>query len=86
MDPVPGLFHYVKNDGFLLTVDDDIIDFFGDRVDIVAGDAGNRLHFVLDGREGVLLGVLEHETDLVLELIPAVGLAQDGELEGGGFL
>jgi hypothetical protein len=86
VDPVPGLFHYVKNDGFLLTVDDDIIDLFGDRVDIVAGDAGNRLQFVLDGREGVLLGVLEHETDLVLELVAAVGLAQDGELEGGGFL
>lgn len=75
MDPVPGLFDDVENNGFLLTVDDDIINFFCDCVDIIAGDAGDGLQLVLDGREGVLLGVLEHETDLVLKLIPAVRLA-----------
>lgn len=75
VDPVPGLFDDVENNGFLLTVDDDIINFFCDCVDIIAGDTGDGLQLVLDGREGVLLGVLEHETDLVLKLIPAVRLA-----------
>jgi hypothetical protein len=86
VNPVPGLLDDVEYDWFLLTVEDDLIDFLGDGVDVVASDAGNGLNLVLERREGVLLGVFEHDVDLVLELVAAVGLAEDGELEGGSLL
>jgi hypothetical protein len=86
MYPVSGLFHNVENDWFLLTVDDDIIDFFGDCVDVIASYAGNGFQFVFDGSERVLLAVLEHETDLILELVPPVRLAQHSEFERRSLL
>ncbi len=58
-----------------MVVVDDVIDLLGDVVEVVAGDAGNGLQLVLQGREGILLGVLEEKTDLVLELVAAVRLA-----------
>lgn len=85
MYPVPGFLYNIEDDGFVLTVDDDIIDFFGDVVDVIAGDAGDRLDFVLDGRERVLLGVLEHNANLVLKGIALVGLAEHGEFVRSGF-
>lgn len=83
--PVPGFLYNIKDDGFVVTVDDDIIDFLGDVVDVVAGDAGDWLDFVLDGSEGVLFGVLEHDADLVLEGVALVRLAQHCEFVGRGF-
>lgn len=83
--PVPGFLDNIEDDGFVVTVDDDIIDFLGDVVDVVAGDAGDGLDLVLDGRERVLLGVLEHDADLVLEGVAFVGLAQHCELVGRGL-
>lgn len=83
--PVPGFLYNIEDDGFVVTVDDDVIDFLGDVVDVVAGDAGDGLDFVLDGSEGVLLGVLEHDADLVLEGIALVWLAQHCKFVGRGL-
>lgn len=75
MDPVARFLHDIEDHWFLVVVVDDVIDLLGDVVEVVAGDAGNGLQLVLQGREGILLGVLEEETDLVLELVAAVRLA-----------
>lgn len=69
----------------MLTVDDDIINFLGDVVDVVTGDAGDGLDLVLDGGEGILFGVLEHDADLVFKGVTLVGFAQHSELVGCGF-
>lgn len=86
MDPVAGLLNNIKDDWFLMAVVDDVVYLLRDVIQVVASDAGDRLELVLEGREGVLLGVLEHETDLVLELVAPVGLAEDGEFEGRSLL
>lgn len=83
--PVPGFLDNIKDDGFVLTVDDDIIDFLGDVVDVIAGDAGDGLDLVFDGRKWILFGVLEHDADLVLEGVALVGLAQHCELVRRGL-
>lgn len=85
MYPVPGLLNDVKHHWFLLTVEDDIIDFLSDGVDVVAGDACYWLQLVLEGSGRVLFGVLEEEADLVFELIASVGFAEDGKLEWSGL-
>ena len=66
MDPVSGLLNNIEHDRLLLAATDDFLYFFDDIVDVVPGDACDRLDLVLERCEGVLLGVLEHEVDLVL--------------------
>lgn len=86
MDPITSLLNNIKDDWFLMAVVDDFIDLLRDVIEAISSDAGDWLELVLEGREGVLLGVLEHEANLVLELVAPVGLAQNGELEGRSLL
>jgi hypothetical protein len=66
----------------VVAVGDDVVDLARDEVDVVAGDAGNGFDLVLDGGEGVGFGVLEHEVDLVVEVVVDVGLAEHVEFVG----
>ena len=86
MDPVAGFLDDVEDDGRVVAGEYDIIYFFDDVVDILSGDACDWFYLVLDGGEGVLLVILEHEVDLVVELVALVGLAKDVELVGRGLL
>lgn len=86
MDPVPGFLDDVEDDWLFVAVEDDVLDLLGDVVDVVPGDAGDGFDFVLDGGEGVFLGELKHEVDLVLHLVADVGLAQHVELVRGSLL
>lgn len=79
MDPVSGFFNDVKDHRLFMAMKDDVLYLFGDVIDVIPGDAGDRLDLVLYGGEGVLLGKLEHEVDLVLHLVPDVRLAKDVE-------
>ena len=62
-----------------MTVDNDIINFLSNGVDIVTGYSSNRLYFIFDGSEGVLLWVFKHYVYLVLELVAFIWLAEDCE-------
>jgi hypothetical protein len=86
MDPVSGLFDNIEDDRLLLAATDDFLYFFDDIVDVVSGDACDGLDLVLERCEGVLLGVLEHEVDLVLHRVALERFAQDVELVGCRFL
>jgi hypothetical protein len=86
VDPVPGLLDNVEHYGFLVTVDNDFVDFLGDGVDVVAGDASDGLYLVFDGSGGILLGVLEHDADLVFELVALIWLAEHCKFVRRGLL
>lgn len=86
MDPVSGFLDDVEDDWFFMAVEDDVFYLLGDVIDIVPGDAGDGFDFVLDGGEGVLLGELEHEINLVLHLVPDVWLAKHVEFVRRCFL
>lgn len=55
MDPASGFLDDVVDNGAIVVVEEDFVYLFVDVVDVVAGDAGDGLDFVVEGREGVLL-------------------------------
>lgn len=68
-DPNPDFLNDIVNDGLVSVIINDVLDLFGDFIQIVPGDACNWFDFVSDGRFGVGLGVLEMQVELVLELV-----------------
>jgi hypothetical protein len=86
MNPISSLLDYIKHHWFFLTVEQDVIDFLDNMVDVVPSEARNGLDLVLQGCGGVVFGELEHEIDLVFGLYAFVWFAEDVELVGSGFL
>ena len=85
MYPASCFFDDIKDYRFLLAVQQYLIYFFDDMVDIVSGDSCDGFDFVLEGGDGVLFGEFKHDVDLVLGLVAFVGFAEDVELVGCGF-
>jgi hypothetical protein len=86
MNPASGLLHDIKNNRFLVTISNYFINLLDDVVDIVPSQAGDRLDLVAKRSERVLLGELEHDVDLVFELIALIGFAEDVEFVRGSLL
>lgn len=66
MNPVSGFFDNIKHNRFLLTVQQNLIDFFDDMINIISCDSSNRFNFILKRSDGVLFSKLKHDVDLVL--------------------
>lgn len=56
----------------MTTVDDNIIYFFDDKVDIITSNTCNGLDLVFNGGVGILFGEFKHHIDLIIELITFV--------------
>lgn len=77
MNPVSCFFYDIKNNRFLATVVDNLFDFSNDVISVIASDACDGLYLILDGRIGILFGVLKHEIDLILMLFALIRFAGD---------
>jgi hypothetical protein len=75
MYPISGLFDNIKYNRLVVTVDNNIVNLLSDVVDVISSKSSNRLDLIFDWRERILLRVLEHYADLILELVPLVWLA-----------
>jgi len=85
MNPISSFLYNIKDNRLMMTVENKIINFLGNSIDVIPSDPRNRLDFILQSSEWVLLGVFEHNVDLILELISLVGLAKYIELKRGSF-
>lgn len=86
MNPISGFLNDVKNNRFLLTILDNLINDLDNMIYIVSSEPCNRLDLVAERSGGVVFGELEHDIDLILQLIAFVRFAQNVEFVGCSLL
>jgi hypothetical protein len=75
MYPIPCLFYNIKDNWLLAIVVDNLINLSDDMIDIIACNACDRLYLIFDWCIGILFSVLEHQINLIFQLIAFVWFA-----------